>query len=113
MAAFQVETSSRFDRQAKKLAKRYHSWADDFDGLLDILEETPLLGESLGRGCYKIRLAIASKAKGKSGGARVITLVRIQAERVVLLTVYDKADRENLHPGELDTLLAEPGLTGE
>ncbi|MDX1919215.1 MAG: hypothetical protein SFU25_00605 [Candidatus Caenarcaniphilales bacterium] len=37
------------------------------------LEKVPNLGTFLGNNCYKIRLSIKSKSKGKSGGARVIT----------------------------------------
>jgi hypothetical protein len=70
------------------------------------LEETPIQGTPIGKGCYKIRLAISSKGKGKSGGARVITYVKIVAEQVYLLTMYDKADREDLDPNELAELLA-------
>ena len=67
----------------------------------------------MGRGCYKIRFAITSKNRGKSGGARVVTCVKVVGETVYLLTVFDKADRENLADGELDFLLAEAGLTSE
>ena len=37
--------------------------------------ETPGQGTPLGHDAYKIRLKITSKEKGKSGGARVISLV--------------------------------------
>lgn len=86
------------------------SWADDFIGLLGSLQTMPVQGDALGRGCYKVRLAIASKGKGKSGGARVITYVKVVGETVYLLTVYDKSEREDLAPGELDDLLTAAGL---
>ena len=63
------------------------------------------MGSSLGQNCYKVRLAICSKGAGKSDGARVITLVQVQNEQVLLLTIYDKADRADLRPGELQELL--------
>ncbi len=78
--------------------------------MADSLQTEPEQGTPLGRGCRKIRVAIASKNKGKSGGARVITLVQVVGETVLLLAVYDKSDRENLAPGELDALLAAAGL---
>ncbi len=77
-----------------------------------MLLTTPAAGTPLGRDCYKIRLAITSKNRGKSGGARVITCVKVVGETVYLLTVFDKADRANLAEGELDALLAEAGLVG-
>jgi len=69
------------------------------------LEENPIQGTSLGRNCYKIRLSIASKGKGKSGGARVITNIVIADETVYLLSIYDKSDKENLTDKELIELL--------
>ena len=44
-------------------------------------------------------MAISSKGKGKSGGARVITLTVLISEtdtNIVLLTIYDKSECENL-----------------
>lgn len=62
-----------FDREFKRLSKRYRSLQNDVEELIDELEESPLLGVSLGGGVCKVRMAIASKRKGKSHGARVIT----------------------------------------
>ena len=62
-----------FERGAKALRKKYPSFEDDFDTFLNELEANPYGGESLGQHTYKNRMAIASKGKGKSGGARVIT----------------------------------------
>ena len=69
------------------------------------MEENPTQGTSLGRNCYKIRLSIASKGKGKSGGARIITNIVIADETVYLLSIYDKSDKENLTDKELIELL--------
>jgi hypothetical protein len=52
-----------------------------------------------------VRLAIKSKAKGKSGGARVITLVLTKREKVYLMAIYDKSEKENLSEKELKELL--------
>ena len=113
MATYQIEPGPDFKRRARKLAKRYHSWAADVRGLVEALTINPLQGIPLGKDCFKIRLAITSKNRGKSGGARVITCVKVVGETVYLLTVFDKADRANLAEGELDALLAEAGLVGE
>ena len=59
----------------------------------------------MGNKCYKIRLAIASKGKGKSGGARVIANLVIEDDAVYLLTIYDKSEKSNLTDGELAELL--------
>ena len=62
-----------FEREAKSLRKKYPSFENDYNTFLDELEENPFSGESLGSHTYKNRMAIASKGKGKSGGARVIS----------------------------------------
>jgi hypothetical protein len=72
---------------------------------LERLEQEPEQGTNLGNNCYKIRIAIASKGKGKSGGARVITNFVIAEETVFLISIYDKSEKENLTDKELDELL--------
>ncbi len=81
--------------------------------LIDSLADEPTQGILLGKDCYKIRLSIKSKGKGKSGGARIITCVKVQNETVFLLTIYDKSDKDNLDDAELDELLEEAGLSDE
>jgi hypothetical protein len=55
-------------------------------------------------------MAITSKGKGKSGGSRVITCVKIVASTVFLLSIFDKSAKESLSDKELDTLLEIAGL---
>jgi mRNA-degrading endonuclease RelE of RelBE toxin-antitoxin system len=95
-----------FKRAIKKLAKKYGSLKDDLAVLFKSLEENPVQGTSLGKNCYKIRLAISSKGKGKSGGARLITNIVIDEEKVYLLSIYEKSEKENLTDKELDDLLS-------
>ncbi|MBL0293974.1 MAG: type II toxin-antitoxin system RelE/ParE family toxin [Saprospiraceae bacterium] len=87
------------------MAKKYHSLKTDLAVLFESLEENPIQGTALGRNCYKIRLTISSKGKGKSGGARLITNFVIADETVYLLSIYDKSDKENLTDKELAELL--------
>lgn len=56
--------TEEFLRQAKRLAKRYRSLADDIDALQNELKENPMAGVSLGGGKRKIRIGV----KGKGGG---------------------------------------------
>ncbi len=94
-----------FDKQLKRLAKKYPSLKNEFAELLESLELEPQQGTNLGNNCYKIRIAIASKGKGKSGGARVITYIMIAEEIVYLLSIYDKSEKDNLTDKELRELL--------
>ncbi len=108
--SFEVVVSPAFERQLKKLVKRHASLKQDIKPLLDSLEVHPTQGAFIGKDCYKIRLAISSKAKGKSGGARVITCVKVVASTVYLLSIYDKSEKEDLEDKELDKLLKLAGL---
>ena len=94
-----------FEKELKRLAKRYQSLKNEFIELVNSLQTTPDQGVSLGNHCYKIRLSIASKGKGKSGGARVITCVKIIETTVYLLSIFDKSDKENIADKELSELL--------
>lgn len=103
--SYSVKTLPTFDKAIKKLAKKYKSLKAEYIELITSLKEDPTQGTSLGNNCYKIRLAIASKGKGKSGGARVITHVLVEDEVVYLLTMYDKSDKDNITDKELKVLL--------
>ena len=103
--SYNVLAISPFDRQLKRLAKKYPSLKKEYAALLESLAEQPEQGISLGNHCYKIRIAIASKSKGKSGGARVVTHVVIMDNTVFLIAIYDKAEKENLTDKELNDLL--------
>jgi len=50
-------------------------------------------------------MAISSKGKGKSGGSRVITCIKVMAESVFLLSIFDKGNKESINNDELDVLL--------
>ena len=105
--SFSVKTSGEFEEGLKFLAKKYPSIRNDYAALLDDLEANPKSGDAVGKSCYKVLVAIASKNKGKSGGARVIThlLVRLEGETLYLLKIYDKSDLETISDKELQNLL--------
>lgn len=102
---YKVLTIDPFDKQLKKLAKKYPSIKQEFIELVESLETDPIQGTPIGDNCFKIRLAIKSKGKGKSGGARIITNVVVTKSTVYLLTIYDKSEKENLTDKELNELL--------
>ena len=104
--SFEVIATSPFERKLKKLAKKYRSLRADLLPIIEELSENPEFGTPLGKACYKIRVAIASKGKGKSGGARVITYVRVLKEKVFLLDIYDKSEQESISSKELELLIA-------
>ena len=110
-----------FKRQFRRLSKKYRSLTDDLEDFQKEPKKNPLQGSDLGSGVRKIRMAIASKGKGKSGGARVLTLNVLVIDQtkayitpsdevditkidntsdetidVTLLTIYDKNEIDNV-----------------
>ena len=106
-----ISTIDEFDRRARRLAKKYKSLKDDLRTLQQEIMENPIMGIDLGRGVRKIRMAIGSKGKGKSGGARVLTLTVLVSEdaNVTLLTIYDKDEIDNVSDEYIRWLVSEAG----
>ena len=102
---YNILTIPPFDKQLKKLAKKYPSLKSDFSILIDSLQIHPEQGTAVSKNCYKIRLAITSKGKGKSGGGRVITNFVVSQKTIFLLSIYDKSDKASLSDKELNELL--------
>lgn len=69
------------------------------------LKENPVQGTPLGNNCFKIRIAISSKGKGKRGGARVITHIVISDDTVYMLSIYDKSGKDILTLNEIKELI--------
>lgn len=103
--SYNLIITTAFERDAKPLLKKYKSLKTDLAGLFESLENDSTQGKPLGKECYKIRLAITSKGKGKSGGARVITCVKIISDKIFLLSIYDKSEKESISDKELNELL--------
>ena len=73
---------------------------------IESLEKNPMQGDELS-------LAIVSKGKGKSGGARVITYTICASEsegRVYLVDVYDKSDFSTVSVSILKKIISEQGI---
>ena len=99
--SFNIVPTPPFEKELKQLAKKYPSVKKDLAVLISQLLADPKMGTPLGNDCYKIRMAISSKGKGKSGGARIITFVQIVETNIFLLSIYDKADAANISDREL------------
>ncbi len=104
--SFEIITTEFFQKQARRLLKKYPSLRTELQSLKTNLLQDPAKGTPIGMSCYKIRLAIASKNTGKSGGARVITYVYVEGEVIFLLSVYDKSEQQNISPKQLKILLS-------
>ena len=102
---YNLELSVGFENEAKKLVKKYPSLKTELAQLFAELRINPTMGTPLGNDIYKIRIAVASKNKGKSGGARVLTFVKISETTVLLFSIYSKGDKDTISEKEIEKLL--------
>ena len=102
--SYKISSIPLFDKQAKRLAKKYPSLKRDLIDFVQSLTNKPEQGTALGNDFYKIRLAISSKGKGKSGGARIITYVKVLETMVILTSIYDKSEKGNITEKELEQI---------
>ena len=100
--SYNIEITALFEKQLKRLVKKFPSLKSEYAELISSLKETPQSGTALGNNCYKIRMAIASKGKGKSGGARVITHIQVVQTKIYILSVYDKSEQSDITDKDLD-----------
>ena len=108
-----IATTDDFERNFKRLLKKYHSLYDDLKNFKEQLLKNPTMGDDLGNNTRKVRMAIASKNKGKRGGARVITcnvLIDVVNTDIYLLAIYDKGEQESMSKKEIKKLREINGL---
>lgn len=103
--SYKIFPTRRFEKELKRLVKKFPSLKNEFSELVSAINNNPETGSFIGKDCYKIRIAIASKGKGKSGGARVITYLYIKSKTVYLLTIYDKSEKSDLKANELTVMI--------
>lgn len=108
-----VSVSDDFAKEAKRLAKKYPSFKQDYKEFLESIKNNPLQGDEIAKNIRKIRMAIKAKGKGKSGGARVITfnvLTDVENGHVVFLLLYDKEDASTVKVNVLKQLVRDLGF---
>lgn len=103
--SYSIELTDNFKKEAKKLQKKYPSLKSELEELGNTLAENPTTGTHLGNNVYKIRLAIKSKGKGKRGGARVMSYVKIVNEKVYLFSIYNKGEKDDISDQEIQELI--------
>ena len=108
-----ISVSDDFAKEAKRLAKKYPSFKQDYKDFLVSIKNNPLQGDEITKNIRKIRMAIKAKGKGKSGGARVITfniLTDIENGHVVFLLLYDKDDASTVKVNVVKQLVRDMGF---
>lgn len=103
--SYELIPTSVFLKELKRLKKKYASLGSDLEILGEQLLSNPTMGVEVYKNCYKIRFAIKSKTRSKSGGGRLITWVRLERERIYLLSIYDKSEKESITDQYIKALL--------
>lgn len=96
---YSLQTTDDFDREIKKLSKKFPSLKNDFQNIIDNIEKELTLADDLGEGFRKIRINIKSKGKGSSGGGRIITyetIIAVNNKLVLFALIYNKGDYETV-----------------
>lgn len=113
MAKYNFFTTSEFNKQFKRLSKKYKSLVNDLLLFKKEFENNPKAGTDLGGNLRKIRVSIKSKNKGKSGGARIIVydlVATVEENNIILVLIFDKNETENVSTEELKVILKREGL---
>lgn len=107
----QIQLTKTFEKEFKRLLKKYPSLISDLAKLSETLD--PKTGTPLGNNTFKIRLAVKSKGKGKSGGARIISHLEteiigiVENNTLTLLSIYDKSEVSTISKEDIERLVFE------
>lgn len=100
------ETIPKFDREVKKLAKKYNLIKYDLKDFIQNFDKLHQEATSIKNNLYKIRLSNSNKNKGKRAGYRVYYYMKIY-DTVYLLTIYDKSQIESINENSLNQFIDE------
>ncbi len=102
---FNIILTDSFSNHVKQLAKKYLSIKEDYKNFFRICQKIFHQEYTFVKKNLKIKMNIASKIKGKSGGAGVITCLKIEDKRITLLDMYDQKKKDTLTDKEPIALL--------
>jgi len=108
----EIITTPTFDREFKRLKKKYNSLPGDLAIFESELLDNSNIGVDLGGNIRKVRVAVKSKNKGKRGGVRVITytlILRLTDKTIFLITLFDKSEKENISDAEIKQIIQKIG----
>jgi len=110
---FKFVITESFNQQVKKLAKRYPKIKRDLQNFQNDFNSGRVRGQAipgLKHKVYKARMRSTDMRRGKRGGYRIIYYLQTAQNRVILLTIYAKARRENIRAQEILSLLEQLGI---
>jgi mRNA-degrading endonuclease RelE of RelBE toxin-antitoxin system len=105
----QVEATIAFQRNLRKLAKKYRSIRQDVQPIIETLQSGELPGDQVsgvGYTLFKVRVKNSDIQKGKSGGYRVIYYLKTSTN-IILVTIYSKSEQEDITAEEIRDIITE------
>ncbi|XCN73320.1 MAG: type II toxin-antitoxin system RelE/ParE family toxin [Candidatus Electrothrix aestuarii] len=112
MGFYTVKTTETFEKNIKRLSKKYRRIKKDVLPILNRLASGEFTGDSIS-GCnnilYKTRIASSDQKKGKRGGFRLIYSVKNDSEdnEIILHTIYAKSSKSDISTGEMKNIMKE------
>ncbi len=103
MMPFKIYFDAEFEREVKRLEKRFPQIREDIRDLLNDLQEGALGGDRISGVnivVYKVRLKNRSAQRGKSGGFRAIYAV-VGGDTLVFFHIYSKTDKTDIGLAEI------------
>lgn len=115
MGKYSVAITPTFEKEFRKLRKRFAKIDEDFEIFLDEIEVNGDLGNPLsgikltgsdkGNKVFKKRMKNSSASQGKSGGFRVIHYLLTSTNEVYLLDIYSKSDSDDISKNEVQDVV--------
>jgi mRNA-degrading endonuclease RelE of RelBE toxin-antitoxin system len=105
----ELRYTPEFKRNLRQLARKYRRIRTDLNPLLDVLRQGQIPGDQIPGVTYEVfkaRVRNSDSGKGKSGGYRVI-IQRLEAEIIVLLTLYSKSEQDDIPVHEIRAIIEE------
>lgn len=106
-APLEIISEPEFDRDVKRLRKKYHLIAEDIRGLLQDFNRLGIHGELMvgfDREVRKVRFTNRSAKRGKSGGFRALYVVENEFS-IRLIRLYSKTEEATLSRVEVARIL--------
>ena len=109
---YNIETTPEFDKEYRRLSKKFPQSMDEIDNMISELAEGNLIGDeydNLGldsnHKVYKVKIANPQMRQGKSNGFRLIYYLVVDDKEILLLSIYYKKDKANLTQQEIRKIL--------
>ena len=105
----QIQATRRFQRNLRKLSKKYSNIRQDIEPILEQIHQGKILGDripQIGYEVFKLRVRNSNIQKGKSGGYRLIYYLKT-AQSVILLTIYSKSQQANIAADDIQRIISE------